>query len=111
ADLPVLGRAHQLQAGHDGRAHGRRAADRVVPRVHGVRPRRTRLMRRWALGALSVWPLLFLPVAAAVGGAGSPAWLKALTLATILLSMSLVVFFAHHAYRNPEVSEDGKVFW
>jgi hypothetical protein len=68
-------------------------------------------MRRWVLGAVTVWPLLFLPVAAAVGGADSPAWLKALTLATILLSMSLVVFFAYHAYRNPEVSEDGKVFW
>ena len=69
------------------------------------------MVRRWALGVVTVWPLLFLPTAAIVGGADSPTWLKATTLATVVLSFGLVIAYGVHAYRNPAVSEDGKVLW
>jgi hypothetical protein len=69
------------------------------------------VLRRWALGALTIWPLLFLPTVAIAGGSDPATWVKIVTLATVLLSMALVVSYAYHAYRNPAVSEDGKVFW
>ncbi|MEA2478479.1 MAG: hypothetical protein QOJ07_401 [Thermoleophilaceae bacterium] len=68
-------------------------------------------VKRLALGALTLWPLLFLPTAAIAAGDHPPPWLVAAQLATVALSLTLVVAYGVHAYRNPRVSEDGKVMW
>lgn len=83
-------------------------------------------MHRKALGALTLWPPVYLVIfvtvvgLATLQGGGDPdgdgfvipfGVLAALHLATMLLIVALLVVFIRDAYGNPRIDEGKRTFW
>lgn len=82
-------------------------------------------MRRWLLGIATLWPLVYITfffvviAAATIAGGGEPdndllipeAMLFSLHIATMILTIVLLVIYVRDAYGNPELAEDRRTFW